>query len=65
MIFLLAQHTIPTTFNSQKNNFNEIFFSKFSSAAPTRAALVSARIPQGSDLVIMLVGSATTNRWKR
>jgi hypothetical protein len=36
----LDQHTIPTTFNSQKNNFNEIFLfqNSPSSAAPTFVA---------------------------
>jgi hypothetical protein len=30
----LVQHTIPTTFNSQKNNFNEIFLFKNSPVQP-------------------------------
>ena len=30
-----------------------------------RTALVSATIPEGTDDVVMLVGSATSNRWKR
>jgi hypothetical protein len=30
----MVQHTIPTTFNSQKNNFNEIFLFQNSPVQP-------------------------------
>ena len=30
-----------------------------------RTALVAVTIPEGSDLVVMFVGSATTNRWRQ
>jgi hypothetical protein len=46
----------------------EVSFSNLSQSTNSeipRTALVSATIPQGSDSVVMLVGSATTNRWKR
>jgi len=46
----------------------EVSFSNLSqstNAEIPRTALVSATIPRGSDSVVMLVGSATTNRWKR
>ena len=46
----------------------EVSFSNLSqstNAEIPRTALVSATIPEGSDSVVMLVGSATTNRWKR
>ena len=46
----------------------EIVFSNLSqstNAEIPRTALVKATIPSGSDSVVMLVGSATTNRWKR
>jgi hypothetical protein len=32
--YILVQHTIPTTFNSQKNNFNEIFLFQNSPVQP-------------------------------
>ena len=46
----------------------EVSFSNLSqstNAEIPRTALVAATIPEGSDSVVMLVGSATTNRWKR
>jgi len=46
----------------------EIVFSNLSqstNAEIPRTALVAATIPEGTDYVVMLVGSATSNRWKR
>lgn len=46
----------------------EIVFSNLSqstNAEIPRTALVAATIPEGCDDVVMLVGSATSNRWKR
>lgn len=46
----------------------EIAFSNLSqstNAEIPRTALVAATIPEGTDSVVMLVGSATSNRWKR
>jgi hypothetical protein len=46
----------------------ELVFSNLSqstNAEIPRTALVSATIPEGTDDIIMLVGSATSNRWKR
>lgn len=46
----------------------EIVFSNLSqstNAEIPRTALVAATIPSGTDNVVMLVGSATSNRWKR
>ncbi|KAL7532954.1 hypothetical protein ACHAWF_004289 [Thalassiosira exigua] len=46
----------------------EIGFSNLSqstNAEIPRTALVAATIPEGTDDVVMLVGSATANRWKR
>lgn len=46
----------------------EIVFSNLSqstNAEIPRTALVAAIIPEGTDDVVMLVGSATSNRWKR
>mmetsp|Transcript_8508 Transcript_8508/g.13834 ORF Transcript_8508/g.13834 Transcript_8508/m.13834 type:complete len:295 (+) Transcript_8508:1-885(+) len=46
----------------------EIVFSNLSqstNAEIPRTALVAATIPEGTDNVVMLVGSATSNRWKR
>lgn len=48
--------------------FLEIGFSNLSqstNAEIPRTALVAATIPEGTDNVVMLVGSATSNRWKR
>lgn len=64
----------PTDIKVKKSEMNgsyrylEIVFSNLSqstNAEIPRTALVAATIPQGTDDVIMLVGSATTNRWKR
>jgi len=46
----------------------EILFSNLSqstNAEIPRTALVAATIPEGTDYVVMLVGSSTSNRWKR
>ena len=46
----------------------EIVFSNLSqstNAEIPRTALVKAVVPEGTDDVVMLVGSATSNRWKR
>lgn len=46
----------------------EIIFSNLSqstNAEIPRTALVAATIPEGTDSVVMLVGSSTSNRWKR
>mmetsp|Transcript_15521 Transcript_15521/g.25067 ORF Transcript_15521/g.25067 Transcript_15521/m.25067 type:complete len:298 (-) Transcript_15521:13-906(-) len=46
----------------------EIVFSNLSqstNAEIPRTALVAATIPEGTDYVVMLVGSSTSNRWKR
>ncbi|KAL7536819.1 hypothetical protein ACHAXR_007415 [Thalassiosira sp. AJA248-18] len=46
----------------------EIVFSNLSqstNAEIPRTALVAATIPEGTDDVVMLVGSSTSNRWKR
>ena len=46
----------------------EIVFSNLSqstNAEIPRTSLVGATIPEGTDDVVMLVGSATSNRWKR
>ncbi|KAL9181345.1 hypothetical protein ACHAXT_010150 [Thalassiosira profunda] len=46
----------------------EIVFSNLSqstNAEIPRTAVVAATIPEGTDDVVMLVGSATSNRWKR
>lgn len=64
----------PTDIKVKKNEVDgpyrylEIVFSNLSqstNAEIPRTALVKATIPSGSDSVVMLVGSATTNRWKR
>lgn len=64
----------PTDIKVKKSEMNgtyrylEIVFSNLSqstNAEIPRTALVAATIPQGTDDVILLVGSATTNRWKR
>lgn len=50
-----------------KYRYLEITFSNLSqstNAEIPRTALVSATIPEGTDYVVMLVGSSTTNRWK-
>ena len=49
-------------------SLTEISFSNLSqstNAEIPRTALVAATIPEGTDDVVMLVGSATSNRWKR
>ncbi|KAL3827521.1 hypothetical protein ACHAXA_002018 [Cyclostephanos tholiformis] len=63
----------PTDIRVRKSDTNggyrylEITFSNLSqstNAEIPRTALVAATIPDGSDCVVMLVGSSTTNRWK-
>jgi len=49
-------------------SLTEVYFSNLSqstNAEIPRTALVAATIPEGTDNVVMLVGSATSNRWKR
>ena len=65
---------VPTDIKVKKSDMEgnyrliELVFSNLSqstNAEIPRTALVSATIPEGTDDVIMLVGSATSNRWKR
>lgn len=64
----------PTDIKVRKSEVNgayrylEIVFSNLSqstNAEIPRTALVAATIPEGTNDVVMLVGSATSNRWKR
>jgi len=65
---------VPTDIKVKKSEMDgnyrmiELVFSNLSqstNAEIPRTALVSATIPEGTDDVVMLVGSATSNRWKR
>jgi len=51
-----------------KNRYIELSFSSLSqstNAEIPRKALLVATIPEGSDNAVMLIGSATANRWKK
>lgn len=51
-----------------KNRYIELTFSSLSqstNAEIPRRALLVATIPEGSDNAVMLIGSATANRWKK